>query len=1652
MIKEPLEEDYIIYTTLIETYSGPITRSQTDKKGKEKIETESAGEGSSQSRVETIDPARTLIKWQSQYRNNNGNDSHNNQNSGNGNRQRKHSIDKGKLQYAGCEKAPKALREKLLKTKEEKSKSSPFSNNNSQSSTGSKPKELIAMADGTAFRTAIAQPNYDDRIAIIDTARIDVGHYFPFASTKEREYTALFRCLTDHIARGDGISRTYILTTRPDPSTWEQSNNREIRIAQEMVREAVNRGSIILKDREGHTLRDDPEPWGEKPENHIELYHLVKDMYGVHNAPTAFLRRVIEIGQALDNETQAATDTNNQSANTNNDQGHIEKGPTNDDSANNYSTGENPISNLSNRNSITNAPPQINSKGGQARYRGLGQRVCEGEDHYGQEAVLLDQKMMTCYIGSTKEITGKDTVLLDSGADICLFKDKKWFNTLRPLDVNIGSINRSASLKIKGGGNVRLILLAADGTETPITLTDVAYSPGARSNIVSLSQLATKGNLQGSWDKNQITILAEGRNVGQAIRVNGLYLLQLQKKTNIVAMADAFASLVTITVTKAAILKKIKSGEVCPVCAVTRATVKIPRDPATRREEEFGFLFHADTWGPYPIEGFDSTRYFLFVTDDAKRFTFAAPISVKANLPKIFKRLHKTIEKTYNIKIRGYRFDNEFWKGPIRRWLAAPTNAQLSRIITKKALEYIRQSSLPANLWPEAIKYAIWHKNRAPSRALRRSYQNRTGGVDNSSSDDQAPKTKKGPITPWEALNRHKPDLSKDSIWGSRVYVTIPPETRDRRKLHQPRGWVRYFQEDVSEEGEQPQEEDNLELYQQDDVKLYDDFPDDSPFIEPENPFPNPLPSNSPTSSDPMNNENDENTPPQRVTSRFFGSTVILAKRQRTPSESEASSEISKTSSTDEDEPNKKRKKKKRSDHDNRTKWKKRMRFSKDKVCGKCLEDGGHYFFDEDTDPEWPEVRPACVRCKKLPGAPGNKCRVITDPEEIKACKAINAQRNKRGISLRSAGKRPKRIGVKKEFKCSRCAKRRLACDGKIPCETCTTKGIPCRKQDTEKDEKSTASKREQTAYGMLNKDYLPESGPLGKAYATDFNPAKKGKKLNNLRLCIYKNEEDGCFEKWNVSAFTLDENDRPQLKDDWEEHSNREARKRVLKANETSFRSKTLSMSKEVNEESSQLHETTPITEARRQLATTFPDGWVTIPTEANELMCGLYAIRHSLQHQLPHLDVPTIQDLLDIYRELATQNLAFEMDNENMFRADQLAAILREFGRRQQQSIDLQLGYVLANGLVALVFPEETDSTTLWIHNTNDQADSWRNAHWEGMATKNHQHNSNEQSEEDNRDDKDADDSISSMSEEEKKENDNIAAFSNPTVMSANLESMFLEMGLSDCDDDDNSTDYSEGIATEKPIDANIETYAPQHQISTARRDTRKMPDPESYAEAIRAPDAANSEQLQLVKDKLNSAFKMKDEGPVTYYLGLNVKQSDEGIRIHQKAYTKQILRRFELQHYHNKKVPIQDGTTLSKNQENPDERLRTEYQRKAGSISFLAGQTRPDIGFATNLLARYNSNPSKEHMAAMNNLFAYVKGTISRGIMYRKGKTELAGFSDSDHAGYQDTARSTTSWIFILASAPISWSSQRQKAVSISTTEAEYIAAAEAAKEAI
>jgi hypothetical protein len=106
--------------------------------------------------------------------------------------------------------------------------------------------------------------------------------------------------------------------------------------------------------------------------------------------------------------------------------------------------------------------------------------------------------------------------------------------------------------------------------------------------------------------------------------------------------------------------------------------------------------------------------------------------------------------------------------------LETSISGQVSKIILEKGTELLRISSIPENLWPEAIQHAVWLKNRTPARALR----------------------KKDKKTPYEALKGDKPTLIRERIWGSRAYVTYPQEFRARAemtKLHSPRGWLGYF-------------------------------------------------------------------------------------------------------------------------------------------------------------------------------------------------------------------------------------------------------------------------------------------------------------------------------------------------------------------------------------------------------------------------------------------------------------------------------------------------------------------------------------------------------------------------------------------------------------------------------------------------------------------------------------------------------------------------------------------------------------------------------------------------------------------------------------------------------------------------------------------
>ena len=147
----------------------------------------------------------------------------------------------------------------------------------------------------------------------------------------------------------------------------------------------------------------------------------------------------------------------------------------------------------------------------------------------------------------------------------------------------------------------------------------------------------------------------------------------------------------------------------------------------------------------------------------------------------------------------------------------------------------------------------------------------------------------------------------------------------------------------------------------------------------------------------------------------------------------------------------------------------------------------------------------------------------------------------------------------------------------------------------------------------------------------------------------------------------------------------------------------------------------------------------------------------------------------------------------------------------------------------------------------------------------------------------------------------------------------------------------------------------------------------------------------------------------------------------------------------------TPTKFGLKLNKDHEGKKVD-NTLYKQIVGSLIYLIA-TRPNIMYYVSLISRYMENPTEMHLLAANRILRYLQGTRDFGLFYKKGeKLELFGFTDSDYAGDQDDRRSTSGYVFMLATGVVSWSSKKQQIVSLSTSEVEFIAAIACACQAI
>ena len=164
-----------------------------------------------------------------------------------------------------------------------------------------------------------------------------------------------------------------------------------------------------------------------------------------------------------------------------------------------------------------------------------------------------------------------------------------------------------------------------------------------------------------------------------------------------------------------------------------------------------------------------------------------------------------------------------------------------------------------------------------------------------------------------------------------------------------------------------------------------------------------------------------------------------------------------------------------------------------------------------------------------------------------------------------------------------------------------------------------------------------------------------------------------------------------------------------------------------------------------------------------------------------------------------------------------------------------------------------------------------------------------------------------------------------------------------------------------------------------------------------------AASSEKLlNDTKDLLKNKFKMKDLGPISWFLGIEFKQTDDGIEMGQSYYLKGILERSNITDCKPRSTPCEVKLDVydSENDVDKDE-SECRYREIVGSLVYAMTCSRPDLSWIVTKLSQHLSKPTKTDWMIVKHVLRYVKGTLDFKLAYQKSKNglKIVGFSDSD-----------------------------------------------------
>ncbi|CAM8907582.1 unnamed protein product [Rhodiola kirilowii] len=193
-----------------------------------------------------------------------------------------------------------------------------------------------------------------------------------------------------------------------------------------------------------------------------------------------------------------------------------------------------------------------------------------------------------------------------------------------------------------------------------------------------------------------------------------------------------------------------------------------------------------------------------------------------------------------------------------------------------------------------------------------------------------------------------------------------------------------------------------------------------------------------------------------------------------------------------------------------------------------------------------------------------------------------------------------------------------------------------------------------------------------------------------------------------------------------------------------------------------------------------------------------------------------------------------------------------------------------------------------------------------------------------------------------------------------------------------------------------------------------------------------STNPRLIKKSTDLMSSEFEMSMVGELKYFLELQVEQGEDGTRIHQQKYVREILKKFGMDSAKTCATPMSPNDSLAKDESSLQVDL-TLYRGMIGSLLYLTA-SRPDILFSVCLCARFQADPRETHVKAVKRM-RYLKGADDLCLFYSKGgDLRLMAYTDANYAGCKTDRKSTSGMAQFLGPCLISWGSKKQSFIAI------------------